>query len=83
MSPLRSSPMELIFKSYSGYKVPIYAIRSQDGKTGVLGRKNNVENFYPCDIIYTNENAEYVIIKTPADAERKLENAREFVLGER
>lgn len=80
---IRSSAMELIFKSYSGYKVPIYAIRSQDGKTGVLGRKNNVENFYPCDIIYTNENAEYVIIKTPADAERKLENAREFVLGER
>ena len=80
---MRSSAMELIFKSYSGYKVPINAIRTQDGKKGVVGKRNNVEYFYPCEIIYTDDNAEYVIIKTPEGAERKLEDAQEFVLGER
>ncbi len=80
---MRTSPMELIFKSYSGYVVPINAIRNKEGVKGVLGRRNNVEDFYPCQVIYTDENAEYVIIKTPEEAEKKLENVHEFVLGER
>ncbi len=80
---MRSSKMDLIFKSYSGYKVPVYAIRTRDGVKGVLARKNNVERFYPCEIIYTNEVAEYVIIRSPKDAERKLDGVDEFVLGER
>ena len=80
---MRTSGMDLIFKSYSGYKVPINAIRTQDDKKGVLGRRNNVERFYECKVIYTDENAEYVIIKTAENAERKLEDADEFVLGER
>ena len=75
--------MELIFKSYSGYKIPIYALRTQDGKKGVLARRQNVEAFYPCDVIYTNEEAEYIIVKTSEDAEKKLENADEIVIGER
>ena len=80
---MRSSNMELIFKSYAGYKVPVYALRMQDGVRGVMGRRNNVERFYPCEVIYTNEAAEYVIIRTPADSAMKLENVQEFVLGER
>ncbi len=80
---MRTSGMELIFNSYSGYKVPINAIRTQDDKKGVLGRRNNVERFYECEVIYTDDNAEYVIVKTAENAERKLEDADEFVLGER
>ncbi len=80
---MRTSGMDLIFKSYSGYKIPINAIRTQDDKKGVLGRRNNVERFYECEVIYTDDNAEYVIVKTAPDAERKLEDADEFVLGER
>lgn len=80
---IRSSKMDLIFKSYSGYRVPIYAIRTRDGVKGVLARKNNVERFYPCEVIYTNEVAGYVIIRSPKDAERKLDGVDEFVLGER
>ncbi|MBP3360465.1 MAG: HlyD family efflux transporter periplasmic adaptor subunit [Clostridia bacterium] len=80
---LRSSSMELVFKSYSGYRVPVSAIRTRDGVKGVLGRKNNVENFYPCDVVYTNESGEYVIIRSPENADRKLDGVDEFVLGER
>lgn len=80
---LRSSPMELIFKSYTGYRVPVSAIRTEDNVKGVLARKKNVERFYPCDIIYTNNSGEYCIINTPKDAERRLEGVDEFVLGER
>ena len=80
---MRTSPMELVFKSYSGYKIPIYALRTENGVRGVVGRRQNVDAFYPCDVVYTNEEAEYVIIKTPENAERKLENADEFVIGER
>lgn len=80
---MRSSSMELIFKSYSGYKLPIYAIRNQDGQQGVIAKRNNVENFYPCEILYTNKEAEYVIINSPDDATRKLDDVDEFVLGER
>lgn len=80
---MRTSSMELIFKSYSGYKIPIYALRTQDGKKGVLARRQNVEAFYPCDVIYTNEEAEYIIVKTSENAEKKLENADEIVIGER
>lgn len=80
---LRSSSMELVFKSYSGYRVPVSAIRTRDGVKGVLGRKNNVESFYPCDVIYTNESGEYLIIRSPENAEKKLDGVDEFVLGER
>lgn len=80
---MRSSKMDLIFKSYSGYKVPIYAIRTVDGVKGVIARRNNVENFYPCETVYISEAGEYAIIRSPKDAERKLDTVDEFVLGER
>lgn len=80
---MRSSKMQLIFKSYTGFKVPISSIRIQDGVKGVMARRNNAEKFYPCDIIYTNETAEYVIIRTPQDSRLKLEDVDEFVIGER
>ena len=80
----RKSGMELIFSSYDGYLVPINAVRTdENGQRCILVRKNNVDRLYPCDIIYTNDAAEYVIIKTPDDASLKLEDADEFVLGER
>lgn len=80
---MRTSLMELIFKSYSGYKIPIHALRTKDGTRGVIGRRQNVDAFYACNVVYTNETAEYVIVKSTDDAEKKLENADEIVIGER
>jgi len=80
---IRQSSMELIFKSYEGYKIPVSAIRTEKDVQGVLARKNNVEKFYPCEILYTNKEAEYVIINSPDDAELKLDDVDEFVIGER
>ena len=80
---IRQSAMDLIFKSYEGYKIPVSAIRTEKDVQGVLARKNNVEKFYPCEILYTNKEAEYVIINSPDDAELKLDDVDEFVIGER
>ena len=61
----RQSGMRVIFESYTGFGVPQGAVKTQDGVTGVFAERDNVQNFYPCDVLYTDEGG-YVLRRTPS-----------------
>ena len=80
----RQTGAELIFKSYSGYKVPIYAIRTdENGQKYVLCRSGAKEYKCYCTVDYTNPEEEYIIINSSDNSERKLENMDLVVTGEK
>lgn len=79
----RVSEATIIFESYTGYKVPVNALRnSSEGESCVLAEKDGVTQLYPVNIIYTDRNEDFVIVRTPEGAQKRLENADEIVIGE-
>ncbi|MDO4618145.1 MAG: HlyD family efflux transporter periplasmic adaptor subunit [Clostridia bacterium] len=52
---IRWSAVEIIKQSYSGFEVPIHAVRAEDGQSGVLVRQGASEIFKPCDIVYRDD----------------------------
>lgn len=79
----RVSETTVIFESYTGYKVPVNALRSSGGvESCVLAGKDGVTQLYPVNIIYTDRNEDFVIVRTPDGAQKRLENADEIVIGE-
>ena len=61
--------------------VPQGAVKTQDGVTGVFAERDNVQNFYPCDVLYTDEGG-YSVIRSKEDAQRQLENGDRILTGE-
>lgn len=80
---MRSGMMEIIINRYVGYEVPVYAVRTQDGKNGVMKAIGNSEVFCECDIIYRNEEKGTVIVYPVAGAAKGLEVGDSIVLGEK
>lgn len=79
----RVSEATVIFESYTGYKVPVNALRSSsEGESCVLAEKDGFTQLYPVNIIYTDRNEDFVIVRTPEGAQKRLENADEIVIGE-
>lgn len=80
----RTSSAELIFRENSGYKVPIYAIRTDDnGNKYVLCRRGANEYRCYCTIDYTNPEDEYILINSTKDAQHKLQDMKQVVIGEK
>ncbi len=80
----RESSTELIFKSHSGFKVPIYAIRTdENNKKYVLCRSGAKEYKCYCTVDYTNPEEEYIIINTAVGAEHRLEEMDQIIIGEK
>ena len=80
---LRYSGVELILKSYEGYRIPISAIHVDGNKKGVLVRNGGTQVFKPCNVVYTDTERQTVII-SPVSGERQL--LREYdniVVGEK
>ncbi len=80
----RASSAELIFESYSGYKVPVYAIRTdKNGEKYVLASKGAQNYSCYCTVDYTNTQEDYVIINSLPNAQYKLENMERIIVGEK
>ncbi|MCH5185554.1 MAG: hypothetical protein J1F64_05445 [Oscillospiraceae bacterium] len=80
---LRQCEVEVILNSYTGYRVPIYAIRVKDNQTGVMISKNTEDVFKPCRIIYTNEAEGFVIITSDDDTLGEIRQNDIIVVGEK
>lgn len=80
----RASKAELIFESYSGYKVPIHSIHSDaNGDRYVKCRVGARECACYCTVEYTNVDEEYIIINSAPYAQNKLENMERIIVGEK
>ncbi|MCX7714716.1 MAG: hypothetical protein N2171_03185 [Clostridia bacterium] len=80
---LRYSRAKVILKSYTGFKVPIYAVRVEDGKKGVLVEKSGAPVFKPCEILYTNDEDGFVIIQPEKNSKNPLEPMDRIFIGEK
>lgn len=76
----RRSDATVILESYTGYRVPIHALRTENNVQGIMAEKNNERKFYPCEILYTNTKEGYAIVN---NAENELNGIDRIVVGER
>lgn len=80
----RSTDIDMIFESYTGFKVPVHAIRSDDsGRRYVVGMAGTKQYTCYCDILYTDTENEFIIIQSAEDSQAKLEHMESIVVGER
>jgi len=80
---IREGKMEIVVSRYTGFEVPVYAVRIIDDKKGVLISKGTSEIFCECDIIYTDEEKGTAIVYPSSDAKRKLSIGDKIILGEK
>lgn len=81
---IRTSEIEVVTQSYSGFRVPVHSVRVSDGKNGVMVRWAGKEVFKPCQIIYRDDENGFVIV-TPdtADPNEMLMKYDMIILGEK
>lgn len=80
---MRSGTMDIIVNRYVGFEVPVYAVRTKDGKTGVMKALGNSEIFCECDIVFSDEENGTVIVYPSKEANKTLEVGDSIVLGEK
>lgn len=80
---LRYSGVELILKSYEGYRIPVSAIRVDGDEKGVLVRNGSSQVFKPCNVIYTDTKEQTVIISPVSGSRNLLREYDNIVIGEK
>lgn len=80
---MRSGIMEIIVNRYVGFEVPIYAIRTVEGKTGVMKAIGNSELFCECKIVHQDDETGTAIIYPVNGAKNSIEIGDDIILGEK
>ena len=78
----READVDLVFESYTGYKVPTYAVRTADGKYSVIGEIGKKRYTCDCEVLYSDTDEGFAIIESVADASNKLSQMERIVIGE-
>lgn len=55
MNYLRSQPVELVVQSYSGYKIPVSAVRIRDGEQGVYILQGSVVKYRQVEVLFESD----------------------------
>lgn len=80
----RTADVDVIFASYTGYKIPVSSIRTEEnGRQKVIGVKNNVERDCYFDLVHTYTDGGYAIVRPSEDSTYKLSDMDKIVVGER
>ena len=66
----RRVSIDIIRKTYEGFKLPTAALAYENGTTGVYVLSGGTQVFKPCEVIYHNE--EYMIVKEDNSKENGL-----------
>ncbi len=81
---IRASSIEIVRKSYTGFEVPIHAIRVKDGQNGVLVRSGGGDVFKPCKMIYTDDKeGTAIIVADTEDVNTELRQYDMIIAGEK
>lgn len=80
---VRYSEIELITESYEGYRIPVSALRVQDGQRGVLVKSGGAQVFKPCSVVYTDTAGGTVIIAPVSGTQNMLRDYDCIVVGEK
>lgn len=80
----RLADVDVIFESYAGYKIPVSAIRTEEGgRQKVIGVKAGVERDCYFDLVYTDTDGGYAIVRPAESSTYKLSDMDRIVVGER
>ncbi|HIT84693.1 MAG TPA: hypothetical protein IAA60_02180 [Candidatus Ornithomonoglobus intestinigallinarum] len=79
----RTADIDMIFESYTGVRLPIYALRSDEGGRYAVGMKGSAEYKCYCEVLYTDTENEFVIIKSIDTSPVKAEDMDRIIIGER
>lgn len=79
----RAVDVDIIFESFSGYKVPSQAIRTEGNEYKVIGLIDNKQYECGVDILYSDTKEGYVIVDSTEDAQYKISNMDRILVGER
>ncbi len=81
---IRTSSVEIIRKSYTGFEIPIHAIRVEDGQNGVSVRTGVGDVFKPCKMIYKDEEkGTAIIVADTEDVNKELRQYDMIIVGEK
>lgn len=79
---IRQSDIEIILESCYGYEIPLYAVRVQNGKTGVMVKVASGEVFRECEILSRDDESGTVMIG-PSKEGNSLKDGDKIILGEK
>lgn len=79
----READVEIIFESYTGYKVPIQAIRNSDNKQSVIGENGTKQYECECKVLYSDADEGIALVESVENAQNKLSKMERIVVGER
>lgn len=81
---VRQSSVEIVAEEYSGFRIPISALRVKDGTQGVMVMYGVNEIFKPCKVVFTDRSNDTVIINAITDGvTNPLEQFDKIVIGEK
>ena len=81
---IRAGEIEIVKKSYTGFAVPINAIRVIDAQKGVMVRRGGVDVFKPCRILYTDESkGQTIVVPDTDDMNKTLQLYDIVIVGEK
>lgn len=79
----RSGEMDVIFESYTGYRVPIHAVRTSGESHGIMGETGTSQKFYPCEVLYTNTDEGFAIVQAAEGDTGQWSKIERIVVGEK
>lgn len=79
----RSGEMDLIFESYTGFQVPIHAVRTTEDQHGIIGEVGTSQKFYPCEVLYTNTEEGFAIVEAAEGETSQWSSIERIVVGEK
>ncbi len=79
----RDADVDVILRSYTGYKVPVQAIRTNDGKYSVVAAAGNKQFSCECEILYSDTEENAAIIRSTETAQNKISKMDTIIVGER
>lgn len=81
---IRTSGVEIIKNSYTGFEVPVYALRVSDGQRGVMVRVGGTDVFKPCKMIYQDESTDKaIVVPDTEDINKELSEYDMIIIGEK
>lgn len=79
----READVDIIFESYTGYRVPTHAIRAYDNsKYKVVAQAGSQTFECAVNVLYTDSDGGYSIVESASDAANTLAKAERIVIGD-
>lgn len=78
----READVDIVFESHTGYKVPVFAVRTEEGKHSVIGEIGKKRYTCDCEVLFSDVDRGFAIIESTTDAANKISQMERIVTGD-